>query len=301
MAYHVLVAEDEEVTREAVRTGLLALLPGASIHAVKNGVEAVSCAAEFEIKAAFMDIRMPEMNGIVAAQKIRKMQESCQFVFLTAYDDFEYVRSALKLDAVDYLLKPFDRGTLAEAVQKVMKRAEDEGERLTEETVLGFYEQEERSRWLEEQEVDALLGGGLPPQMIPAGVCGCIVSLTGANDAQAQRLRHMLTGLDMGGDIRCLIGKKGQNLLLAAWSMTPECLQEQLKRQMDMLLARLGRQFGVQLRCGISGVFYNDWDIPEACLDAFGQMEQCTRQAPVQVSAYEFLGDGHKDGGKTKR
>lgn len=49
MAYHVLVAEDEEVTREAVRAGLSLLLPGASIHAVKNGMEAVNHAKQWGV------------------------------------------------------------------------------------------------------------------------------------------------------------------------------------------------------------------------------------------------------------
>lgn len=292
MAYHVLIAEDEEVTREAVRTGLSALLPGADIHAVNNGVEAVSCAGRWDIGIAFLDIRMPEMNGITAAQKIRKMQPDAQLVFLTAYDDFEYVRSALKLDVVDYLLKPFDQGTLADAVQKVMKRMgakagwpAEEGEGLE------LHGHDGQSRWMDGQTVEALLAGRLSPAWIPAGTCGCVVAMTVADDTQLQRLRHMLTGLDMGGDIRCLAGRKDRYLILAAWSMARETLQEQMKKQMDMLAARLGRQFGIRLQCGISGVFLDDGDIPEACLDAFCQMWGCTGQETVRASAHVMQGD----------
>lgn len=301
MAFHVLIAEDEEVTREAVRDNLRELLPGAVVHAVKNGMEAVAYATEHKIKVAFLDIRMPEMNGIAAAQRIRKMQEECELVFLTAYDDFEYVRSALKLDAVDYLLKPFDWETLTDVVQKVMERIGDKGEWLAEHAVLKFYEQEERSRWIEEKDVKALLSGHLSPELIPAGSCGCIAALTGMDESQMQRLRHMLTGLDMGMEIRCLIGKAGNNFVLAIWSMSGETLQEQVKRQMDRLVAGVGRQFGITLSCGISGVFLNDWDIPEACLDAFGQMELCTSQNPVRALADAIQGDAFQSERRTER
>lgn len=291
MAYHVLVAEDEEITREAVRAGLSALLPGASVHAVKNGMEAVCQAGQWEFGMAFLDIRMPEMNGIAAARKIREMQPDVQLVFLTAYDDFEYVRGALKLDAVDYLLKPFDQGTLADAVQKVMKRTGAWGGWQTEDHPVQDPLQDEPSRWLDEPDVAALLAGTLSPARLPAGVCGCIAALTGVDDRQMQRLRHMLAGLDLGGDIRCLAGQQGRYLFLAAWAMDRGALQEQMKKQMDLLAARLGRQFRIRLRCGISGVFFDDGDIPEACLDAFCKIPGADGQEQVRVSSHVMQGD----------
>lgn len=290
MGYHILIAEDEEVTREAVRSGLTKILPGAFVHAVKNGLEAVACADKWDIEIAFLDIRMPEMNGISAAQKIREMQPDAQLVFLTAYDDFAYVRSALKLDAVDYVLKPFDQGTLADAVQKVMKRLEAKGEG-TGKGEPDLREHDKLPQWLDQEDVEALLAGRLSPERIPAGTCGCMVALTGMDDAQMQRLRHMFTGLDLGGDIRCLAGRKDRYLFLAAWSMVRETLQEQVKKQIDMLAARLGKQFGVHLRCGVSGIFFDDGDIPEAGLDAFCQMLRCTGQETVRISSHVMQGE----------
>lgn len=283
MVYHVLIAEDEAVTRETVSAGLSRLLPGAKIHAVQNGVEAVACAKEWEICFAFLDIRMPEMNGITAAQKIRRLRKDCQIVFLTAYNDFEYVRSALKLDAVDYLLKPFDQGTLADAVQKVMKRM---GEHWEESGIT-----ETDARWLEEREVEELLCGRLNPAWIPAGICGTVAAMTGPSAMQMQRLKHVLMGMDMGSDIRLLAGKKEAYLFIAAWSMAEDTLLEQIKKQMDMLAARLERQFGIRLWRGISGIFYDDGDIPEACLDAFCQLQSCTDQEPSRISDHVMQGD----------
>lgn len=292
MDYHVLIAEDEEITREAVYAGLSRLLPGAEFHAVKNGVEAVAYAKEQEIQVAFLDIRMPEMNGITAAQKIRQLYEDCQIVFLTAYNDFEYVRSALKLDAVDYLLKPFDQATLADAVHKVMKRmGELAAWTAGKNTAPLLFEAGEPVRWLEEEETEAMLGGRLDPAVIPAGVCGLIVAMAGASSMQMQRLKYVLMGMDPGGDIRCLIGRKEDYLFLAAWSMTAETLREQIRRQMELLVARLDRQFGCRLRCGIGSLFFDDGDIQEACLDAFCHLKTCTDKDVIKVSDYVMQGD----------
>lgn len=291
MSYHVLIAEDEEVTREAVRAGVSAVLPGAFVHAVKNGLEAVRCAGQWEIEMAFLDIRMPEMNGITAAQKIRELRPDAQLVFLTAYDDFEYVRSALKLDVVDYLLKPFDQGTLAEAVQKMRARIDAQAGWQPVGNAGLEPGSDEPSRWLEEPAVEELLAGKLPSARIPAGLCGCIAALTGVEEGQMQRLRHLLTGLDLGGDIRFLAGRRGPYLFVAAWSMVLGSLQEQVKRQMDLLAARLGRQFGIRLKCGISGVFLDDGDIPEACLDAVCQLLSCGGEVSARVSAHRMQGD----------
>lgn len=288
MAYHVLIAEDETVTREAIRAGLSRLLPAARIHVAKNGVEAVACAMEQEIGLAFLDIRMPEMNGITAAQKIRTMQADCQMVFLTAYDDFEYVRSALKLDVVDYLLKPFDQGTLAEALQKVMKRLGDDAEAIVGAGGgLSICPDEVPVRWLEEPEMEALFDGTLDPSLIPAGGCGCVVALAGPEEGLMQRLKHVLTGLDMGEEIRCLMGRRKDCLLIAAWSITPDLLQEQIKKQLDMLAARLERQFGVRLCCGISEVFLDDGDLPEACREALARLDPCRGKEPASENQGE--------------
>ena len=68
-----------------------------------------------------MDISMPELNGVEAAEKIRSMDEDCIIVFLTAYDEFSYAKRAIVIRALDYLLKPCDEEELTAVMEEAMR------------------------------------------------------------------------------------------------------------------------------------------------------------------------------------
>ncbi len=68
-----------------------------------------------------MDISMPELNGVEAAEQIRSMDEDCVIVFLTAYDEFSYAKRAIVIRALDYLLKPCDEEELAAVMEEAMR------------------------------------------------------------------------------------------------------------------------------------------------------------------------------------
>ena len=73
-----------------------------------------------------MDISMPELNGVEAAEQIRRLDEDCEIIFLTAYDEFSYAKRAIAIHALDYLLKPCEEEELTavmeEAVGRIQKR-----------------------------------------------------------------------------------------------------------------------------------------------------------------------------------
>ena len=70
------------------------------------------------------------MNGVMAARYIRQMDEDCAIIFLSAYDDFNYARNAIKVKALDYLLKPCDLedllAVLDMAIQKLEKSSDSQ-------------------------------------------------------------------------------------------------------------------------------------------------------------------------------
>ena len=84
-----------------------------------NGKEAA--AGEKERQIIIMDISMPELNGVEAAEKIRSMDEDCIIVFLTAYDEFSYAKRAIVIRALDYLLKPCDEEELTAVMEEAMR------------------------------------------------------------------------------------------------------------------------------------------------------------------------------------
>ena len=94
-------------------------------HAV-NGREAVAMCGEQKNDIIIMDISMPEMNGVMAAKYIRKMDDQCSIIFLSAYDDFEYARNAIKVRALDYLLKPCDMNDLLAVMDTALQKLDKE-------------------------------------------------------------------------------------------------------------------------------------------------------------------------------
>lgn len=68
-----------------------------------------------------LDIAMPGMSGLEAAEEIRKMDVKAQIVFLTAFDEFSYAKKAISLHALDYLLKPVDERELCAVIDEAVR------------------------------------------------------------------------------------------------------------------------------------------------------------------------------------
>jgi len=127
MAIHVMIAEDEKLAREELEYLLkqhpdIILLPSAA-----NGRELLESCEKYRPDVIFLDIHMPDIDGMWAARQLMARKEPPLIVFTTAYD--HYAVEAFRLQAVDYLLKPYSEDQLAEALRRV--RAELERRRNT--------------------------------------------------------------------------------------------------------------------------------------------------------------------------
>lgn len=105
-----------------IRSTILRIVKGAdlgytSLFEACNGAEAIETARIHPPDVVIMDIRMPGVDGLEAAAVIRREHPRARIVFLSAYDDFAYVQRALKLGAVDYLLKPVRPSALRELLR----------------------------------------------------------------------------------------------------------------------------------------------------------------------------------------
>lgn len=111
-----LVVDDERVARNRLKR-MLARIDGVKVVGeASNGEEALENVAVLEPELIFLDIRMPEMDGLELA---RRLPDHARVVFTTAYD--EYAVQAFEASAVDYLLKPIEAERLAAAVDKVRR------------------------------------------------------------------------------------------------------------------------------------------------------------------------------------
>lgn len=116
----VLVVEDEEMIRKGiVLTVNWEALDCKVVGEAANGLEGLEAVKRLNPDLIITDIKMPQMDGIEMLQKIRELGNNTHVIILSAYDTFSYAQSALRLGAVDYLLKPFHDGDLERAVTLV--------------------------------------------------------------------------------------------------------------------------------------------------------------------------------------
>ncbi|MFV2056550.1 MAG: LytR/AlgR family response regulator transcription factor [Thiohalomonadales bacterium] len=118
-----IIADDEANLRVYLGDLLGEIWPELKIIAeAANGRDAVRLIDKLEPDVAFLDINMPGLTGLDVVQKLNV---DCNVVFITAYNEFAI--NAFELDAIDYLLKPINRGRLHKTVDR-LKSHIDQGE-----------------------------------------------------------------------------------------------------------------------------------------------------------------------------
>jgi two-component system, LytTR family, response regulator LytT len=129
MPISALIVDDEQLAREELKY-LLDVVGGVDVVAQgANGIEAVDLIEEHHPDLVFLDVQMPGLDGFAVIKRLVDRHNAAlnkdneplpQFVFATAYD--QYAVRAFDVNAVDYLLKPFDRGRVEQAVERVRGR-----------------------------------------------------------------------------------------------------------------------------------------------------------------------------------
>lgn len=112
----VLITDDEAPARSRLRDLLTDIGNIDIVAEAKNGREALQLADELQPDIILLDIRMPDMDGIEAAQHLQKLAKTPAIIFTTAFDN--YAIQAFDLNAVDYLLKPIRQERLEKALHK---------------------------------------------------------------------------------------------------------------------------------------------------------------------------------------
>ena len=123
MPINTIIVDDEKPAREELAFLLKAFPEISLIGQGKNGLEAVNLIKEHNPDLVFLDVQMPGLDGFGVLQKLveRKLKVP-HVVFATAFD--HYAVQAFDVNAVDYVLKPFDKARLSKAIQKAKKEIE---------------------------------------------------------------------------------------------------------------------------------------------------------------------------------
>ena len=129
MPITALVIDDEQLAREELKFLLDSAQNVEVLAEGSNGIEAVELIEEYDPDVVFLDVQMPGLDGFAVIKHLienRGVQRLPQIVFATAYD--QYAVRAFDVNAVDYLLKPFDRNRILQAVDRVRTRLMESGQ-----------------------------------------------------------------------------------------------------------------------------------------------------------------------------
>lgn len=117
--YRVLITDDEKIEREGIKF-LLAQEEGEyEIHEAANGRQALNVLRSEEIDFLLTDIKMPHMDGLELASKVREEYPNLPIVIFSGYSDFAFAQEAMRYGVKDYVLKPVDPDTFHTTIGKV--------------------------------------------------------------------------------------------------------------------------------------------------------------------------------------
>ena len=115
----VLIVDDEAPARDKLRRWLAEQADISLVGECADGLEAAASIAKLQPDAVFLDIQMPGMSGLEVAAQLEPAQAPL-IVFVTAFD--EHAIKAFDLNAVDYLLKPYDKDRLHKTLERLRER-----------------------------------------------------------------------------------------------------------------------------------------------------------------------------------
>ncbi|NQX58709.1 response regulator transcription factor [Paenibacillus qinlingensis] len=124
--YSILLVDDEKIELEMladyVRWGDMGIRVAGT---AKNGREALQRMEELRPDIILTDVRMPIMDGLEFSRRAKQINRNVQIAFLSGHDEFHYIKAALSVEAIGYLLKPLDMGELQHLMEKIKQKCDE--------------------------------------------------------------------------------------------------------------------------------------------------------------------------------
>lgn len=118
--YSVLLVDDEEEVFGVIMKKIDWESMGFRIAGyARNGVEALEMAEELSVDIVMTDIKMPYMDGLTLCRKLKELYENIKVIIFSGFDEFEYAREAIKIEAEEYILKPINANELREVFGRI--------------------------------------------------------------------------------------------------------------------------------------------------------------------------------------
>ncbi len=113
----VMLVDDQQILAEGIKSVLETSKDITVVGIALDGAQAVDKCLSLKPDVVLMDIRMPNMNGVVATKKIKEADDRIKIIILTTFDDSDYILSAINNGASGYLLKDIGSTALIDAVK----------------------------------------------------------------------------------------------------------------------------------------------------------------------------------------
>ncbi|MVB10300.1 Regulator of RpoS [Caprobacter fermentans] len=137
--YRILITDDEKDERKTIGFLLKKFHFQLTIDEAENGREALEMLRKRKADILFTDVRMPFMLGTDLAARAQEMYPDLQIIFFSGYNDFPYVKKALSLGAVDYILKPIHPEELKKIMLKTIQRLDAQARTVRQERLASVY------------------------------------------------------------------------------------------------------------------------------------------------------------------
>ncbi len=118
--YQILIADDEAAERDVIRFLLKKYDFPLQITEAANGRDALDLLQKKSFDILYTDIKMPFIDGLKLAGEARGLYPEMPIIFFSGYDDFDYVKEALSLHVVNYILKPVDPDEFEKTIRSVL-------------------------------------------------------------------------------------------------------------------------------------------------------------------------------------
>ena len=120
-AVKILVADDASFMRTVLKDILKSNGLATDVIEAQDGVDAVRQYIQHKPDLVTMDVNMPKADGIQALKGIMKINPNARVIMVTSVEQKHIVQDAMKSGARDYIIKPFDKGTVGLVLNKVLR------------------------------------------------------------------------------------------------------------------------------------------------------------------------------------
>ncbi|MCM1088214.1 MAG: response regulator [Muribaculaceae bacterium] len=125
--YSVLLVDDEEEVFRVIMKKMDWESMGFCVAGyARNGVEALEMAEELQVDVVMTDIKMPYMDGLTLCKKLKELYPTMKVIIFSGFDEFEYAKEAIKIEAEEYILKPINANELREVFERIRRNLDKE-------------------------------------------------------------------------------------------------------------------------------------------------------------------------------